>query len=364
MLSYALAIAVATSSLVLFSTAFLMSDIHRKDDFLWSGVGLLYALVLWYCAQNITGAVLLGQAAATVLIVSFNWQTINLRKAIANPAKAAEIGNFSMVKSINSLLKRNKPQVQPAATPAKPPSTPKITEQEIAIPDTASESEQPVAETPEKIPTTTAGNTLVERESIKNDPAAVKDTNDFDSEPAAKETPTTKDNPVNQTARATQPQNPQLTQPSAVAETEQAKQTKPEIVQNNQINQSPNTLENTETNSALPAEPKVKTEDSFDNQPQAQANPSNLEIKPVSEIIAPKTSESAKTKTSSLDSLEIVEVAEVLEAISEDTSINRESDQSNIIEVTTTEISITSEVRQIERNKNENSEFKDEFKKE
>ncbi|MEM7761539.1 MAG: Ycf66 family protein, partial [Cyanobacteria bacterium P01_A01_bin.40] len=54
MLSYALAIAIAISSLGLFLTAFLMSDLHRQDDFLWSGVGLFYALVLWYCAQNIT----------------------------------------------------------------------------------------------------------------------------------------------------------------------------------------------------------------------------------------------------------------------------------------------------------------------
>lgn len=82
MLSYALAIAVAISSLVLFLTAFLMSGIHRKDDFLWGAVGLFYALVLWYCARNITGAVLLGQAAATVLLVSYSWQTIKLRQAM------------------------------------------------------------------------------------------------------------------------------------------------------------------------------------------------------------------------------------------------------------------------------------------
>ncbi|MGF1591358.1 MAG: Ycf66 family protein [Pleurocapsa sp.] len=364
MLSYVLAIAVATSSLVLFSTAFLMSDIHRKDDFLWSGVGLLYAVILWYCAHNITGAVLLGQAAATVLLVSASWQTINLRKAIANPAKAAEISNFSVVQSIKDLLKRNKSQVQPLATPAKTPSTPKITEQEIAIPDTASESEQTVAEIPKKTPTTTDSNALIDidQKPIKNEPAVVKDANDFVSKPTAQTTPTTTDRSDDQTARETQPPNPQLSQPSEVAKTEQTKQTKPETVQNNQTNQSPDTVENTETNSAWPSEPEVKIKDSFDNQPPA--NKPKLDIRPVPEKISTEIPKSANTKTSSFDSLEIVEVAEVLEAISEDTSVNRESDQSNIIEVTTTEISITSEVKKIDRNQNENSEFSDELKEE
>ncbi|NJO97837.1 MAG: hypothetical protein HC764_19100 [Pleurocapsa sp. CRU_1_2] len=136
MLSYALAIAVAISSLVLFSTAFLMSKIHRQDDFLWSTVGLFYALVLWYCARNITGAVLLGQAAATVLIVSSSWQTIKLRRVIANPAQVAETNNFSVLQSINGLLKRKKPQVQPSTPPEAKAPTPKVTEQNIVMPET------------------------------------------------------------------------------------------------------------------------------------------------------------------------------------------------------------------------------------
>ena len=73
MLSYALAIAVGLSSLILFSTAFLMSDIHRQDDFFWSGVGLFYALVLWFCATRITGSLLLGQTAAVALLISYHW---------------------------------------------------------------------------------------------------------------------------------------------------------------------------------------------------------------------------------------------------------------------------------------------------
>ena len=145
MLSYALAIAVATISLVLFLTAFLMSDIHRKDDFFWSGVGFIYALVLWFCARNITGAVLLGQAAATAVLVSSTWQTLKLRRAIANPDRAAEIYNFSVWQKIQNLLKSKQPQVKPTATPPlETPVTPKVTEREIAIPDTTSEATESV----------------------------------------------------------------------------------------------------------------------------------------------------------------------------------------------------------------------------
>lgn len=90
MLAHILAIAVGLSSLVLFLTAFSMKEIHEKNDFLWSGVGLFYALVLWFCASRITGSVLLGQVAAVTLVLSFNWQNIKLRKAIANPHKEAE----------------------------------------------------------------------------------------------------------------------------------------------------------------------------------------------------------------------------------------------------------------------------------
>ncbi len=151
MLSYALAIAVGLSSLILFSTAFLMSDIHRQDDFLWSGVGLFYALVLWLCATRITGGLLLGQTAAVALLISYNWQTLKLRKAIANPEKAEEINNFSILAAINGLFTRSKLQPQPTITET--PVKSKVTEEKITIPETPttdieSESTVETVETP------------------------------------------------------------------------------------------------------------------------------------------------------------------------------------------------------------------------
>ena len=105
MLAHVLAIAVGLSSLVLFLTAFSMSDIHQRDDFLWSGVGLFYALVLWFCASRITGSLLLGQVAAVALVISFNWQTLKLRKAIANPDRGVDADAFSLTELISGFFK-------------------------------------------------------------------------------------------------------------------------------------------------------------------------------------------------------------------------------------------------------------------
>ncbi|MGB5632256.1 MAG: Ycf66 family protein [Waterburya sp.] len=340
MLSYALAIAVAISSLVLFSTAFLMSDLHRKDDFLWSGVGLFYALVLWYCAKNITGAVLLGQAAATALLVSYNWQTLKLRKAIANPAKAAEINNFSVVQSISGLLKRKKPQVQ-SETPVKTPTKPQVTEQEIAIPETTSQSTTP-EEVSKKTDTevTSANTPVTDAETIKNnEQTGVESVVDSSSKPVAeaaeKATPTIKENLDNQTSKEqeTPPQNPlssELTQAVSKAENTE------------------NEPENTEDKSDSPINTEVMAKDSLSITPDNQSNQaedSNPDIK-------------TTKPTSPLDSLETVEVAEVLEALPDETSVNRESDQSNIIEVTTTEINTSTEATEIVQNPEENSEHR------
>jgi len=85
MLAYILAIAVGFGSFAVYMAAFFFPEVHRKEDFLWSGVGLFYALVLWVCASRITGGVLLGQLAGVSLLGWFGWETIALRRAIAQP---------------------------------------------------------------------------------------------------------------------------------------------------------------------------------------------------------------------------------------------------------------------------------------
>lgn len=81
MLAHILAIAVALGSFVLFMAAFFFPEVHRKYDFLWSGVAMFYALVLWICAGRITGGVLLGQTASVALLGWLGWEAFSLRRA-------------------------------------------------------------------------------------------------------------------------------------------------------------------------------------------------------------------------------------------------------------------------------------------
>ncbi len=82
MLAYILALVVGLGSLALYIAAFFFPEVHRKEDFAWSAVGLFYALVLWVCAGRITGGVLLGQMASVALLGWFGWQTLTLRRGL------------------------------------------------------------------------------------------------------------------------------------------------------------------------------------------------------------------------------------------------------------------------------------------
>ncbi|MGV2827238.1 Ycf66 family protein [Myxosarcina sp. GI1(2024)] len=174
MLAYALAIAVGLSSSILFLTAFLMPDIHRRDDFFWSAIGLTYASILWFGAIRITGVVLLGQSAAVALLISYQWQTLKLRKAIAYPEKAAELDNFSVLKAINNLFSRRsvKTQVQPTI------EREKVTEEKIAIPEETSEAvaeaDKPTTEATPPAAEIIDETVAAERDSMEPTPTAVE----------------------------------------------------------------------------------------------------------------------------------------------------------------------------------------------
>ncbi len=145
MLAHILAIAVGLSSLVLFLTAFSMSEIHRKDDFLWSGVGLFYALVLWFGASRITGSLLLGQIAVVSLVISLNWQNLQLRKAVANPDEAANINLFSITEFISGFF-------QDSDRSDSQPNIAKVLDTETPVEDSSSATENVAQQsTPETI---------------------------------------------------------------------------------------------------------------------------------------------------------------------------------------------------------------------
>ncbi|MGD1928820.1 MAG: Ycf66 family protein [Leptolyngbyaceae cyanobacterium] len=80
MLAYVLAIFIAIGSFSFYMAAFFVPEMHRRQDFVWSGLGMFYAVVLWFCAGRITGAVLLGQTASVVLLGWLGWHTLDLRR--------------------------------------------------------------------------------------------------------------------------------------------------------------------------------------------------------------------------------------------------------------------------------------------
>ncbi|NJL45965.1 MAG: hypothetical protein HC922_10175 [Leptolyngbyaceae cyanobacterium SM2_3_12] len=80
MLGHSLAILVGLGSVTLYLAAFFFPEIHRKHDFFWSGVGCFYALVLWFCAEQISPTEALGHGASLSLLGWLGWQTLTLRR--------------------------------------------------------------------------------------------------------------------------------------------------------------------------------------------------------------------------------------------------------------------------------------------
>lgn len=99
MLAYVLALVIGLGSIAMYMAAFFFPEVHRKEDFIWSGVGLFYALVLWVCAGRITGGVLLGQLASVTLLGWFGWQTLTLRRALVPQEQQTPIPSQNEVQS-------------------------------------------------------------------------------------------------------------------------------------------------------------------------------------------------------------------------------------------------------------------------
>ncbi len=133
MLAYVLAWVVGLGSLGIYLAAFFFPEIHRKNDFIWSGIGLFYALVLWVYAKRVTGGLLLGQTASVSLLCWFGWQTLTLRRQLTPLDQQTQLPGGETVESKFSGLKsslqqqltklpRPRPKVAPAKTaPVAPP---------------------------------------------------------------------------------------------------------------------------------------------------------------------------------------------------------------------------------------------------
>ncbi|WP_346292301.1 Ycf66 family protein [Sphaerothrix gracilis] len=95
-MAHLLALTVGLGGFVLYMAAFFYPEVHRRFDFLWSGVAMLYGLVLWFCAGRISGALMLGQMASVSLILWLGWQTLTLRRSrtpaeLQTPASASDV---------------------------------------------------------------------------------------------------------------------------------------------------------------------------------------------------------------------------------------------------------------------------------
>ena len=144
MLTHILALIVGFGSLAIYLAAFFFPEVHRKNDFIWSGVGLFYALALWVFAPRIGGWFFLGQLASVALLIWFGLQTFSLRRQVTPAMQQTPIPSPEAVKSSISLQERlggfvqtvtnilpgKKEQVSEAPTPTQAESTSSTTEED------------------------------------------------------------------------------------------------------------------------------------------------------------------------------------------------------------------------------------------
>jgi hypothetical protein len=143
LMTHILALIVGFGSLAIYLAAFFFPEVHRKNDFYLSGIGLFYALVLWVFAPRIGGWFFLGQLAAVALLFWFGLQTFSLRRQVTPamqqtsvPSAQAVKSNINepsakslqervggLFKSVSNVLPGKKSQTPTATQPVSTPST-------------------------------------------------------------------------------------------------------------------------------------------------------------------------------------------------------------------------------------------------
>ena len=151
MLTYILAVLVGTGSVGLYVAAFFFPEIHRKNDFIWSGVGLFYALSLWIYARQTTGGILVGQTASVALLGWFVWQTLQLRRQLVPIDRQTPIPTTAEIKQQLGLKQSAKPASKPPArakSTAPVPPAPPANPAPVATPSARVKSTVPVPPAP------------------------------------------------------------------------------------------------------------------------------------------------------------------------------------------------------------------------
>jgi Ycf66 protein N-terminus len=122
MLAYILAVLVGTGSVGLYIAAFFFPEIHRKHDFIWSGVGFFYALTLWIYARQSMGGIVVGQTASVALVGWFAWQTLKLRRQLVPANQQTPLPDTTKIKQQLG-LKPTTPPKSKATNPTPSKST-------------------------------------------------------------------------------------------------------------------------------------------------------------------------------------------------------------------------------------------------
>ncbi|MFN4194350.1 MAG: Ycf66 family protein [Thermosynechococcus sp.] len=105
MLTNLLAWSMAIASLGLYLLGFFLPELYRRFDLVASGAGLFFALTLWIYGDRIGGGLLLGTAAAVVLILWFGWQTLSYRWQLTYPGDRTDTQKAQALwQKIQSLL--------------------------------------------------------------------------------------------------------------------------------------------------------------------------------------------------------------------------------------------------------------------
>jgi len=219
MLVYLLAIASGSGSLALFLTAFFLPEIHKKGDFLWSGLGLFYALVLWITASKIGGGLLLGETAGVAVLVwailqilQTRWKLIPLEQRSAPSVElVAKIEKLISEESLQKLqtqvtelaAKIQLPTMPKPATPVVPPKAEVVVSKEV-------EKVEEVGSDRESIPETSPSSPSVE--VPKTELGQVAGISDFGDQVSPGQVPTTNPESSNYSPDTTTVNPPEITQ--------------------------------------------------------------------------------------------------------------------------------------------------------
>ncbi len=153
MLAYILAVLVGTGSVGLYIAAFFFPEIHRKHDFIWSGVGFFYALTLWIYARQSMGGIVVGQTASVALVGWFAWQTLKLRRQLVPANQQTPLPDTTKIKQQLGLKPTTSTPKTPTKSRATNPTPPKSAPPAPKVVEVKPSIVKQIVDTPPVIPT-------------------------------------------------------------------------------------------------------------------------------------------------------------------------------------------------------------------